>query len=403
MYTFVAYLFALLSFTFGAAIEVHPKHPGASGFNDVLELVSRNHISKPGHQELVDKALAGMLSSLDSHSSYMVGDEASEFLRSSSGKLNGIGVTTHPLEDSSAIVVMSVMPGSPAEKAGIRHSDEIVSINGKAVKELGFIRSIQNMRGPAGTKVALTVRKGDQAKLVEYSLTRECIAFSGIFCSCLEDGLAYIKVSEFGPNTAASARKAVNDLLLEKKPIHGIILDLRDNPGGALDQAVALTEYFIDSGVVVGIKGKDGTVEEMVASRSAPKAPKVPMVVLINGGSASAAEIVAGAMQAHNRAVIVGSKSYGKGSIQNIFRIKSDRLVLVKLTTALFCTPNGDFVDKKGITPDIVVEGGAPLAFCSKVSGKAKAYHPNSIADKQYQRAREVLALINKFSLQQMR
>lgn len=381
------------------AIEPSPKESYVCQFRQVLDLVSKSHISKPTHQELVDKALAGMLSSLDAYSAYMVGEEANEFLQHSSGKFAGIGIEALPSEDNLTLLVVSVISGSPAERSGLKPGDRIVAVDGKLVKEIGYAKSMQSIRGTLNTKVKLAVQSTSSSAPVEHVIVRESISQNPVKAS-FEDGIAYVRVLEFVPTTTTEVKKAIKGMVQERKPLRGIILDLRNNPGGALDQAVSLTEYFIDSGVVVGIKGRDGTTEEIVALKSAPKAPKVPMVVLVNWASASASEIVAGALQAHKRAVIVGSKSYGKGSVQHLIKIEPTRPVLIKLTTALFCTPDGKFIDKEGIMPDVAVEDSIrSLSAAEKRQLIIQSNKPNPLHDQQYKKACEVINVISNFQL----
>lgn len=323
-------------------------------FQNIFERVNKDYVQEPPKQEMTDAAINGMLNSLDPHSSYFTDEELEDFLNNTKGEFGGIGVEI--MYDNGAIKVISPIDDLPAFKAGIAAGDYIVGVNDELVSTLGCNKAVKEMRGAPGTKVKLLVIKEDEAKPRDIEITREIVKIKPVKAHLEKENIAYLRISTFNEHTAAELKSAVKRLKAESKDnINGIILDLRNNPGGLLDQAVAVTEYFIDAGIVVTTKGRTPTSNtELAANKFATKAPKVPLIVLINAGSASASEIVAGALQDHKRALIIGTKSFGKGSVQTLVQI-SPRAA-VKLTTAKYYTPNGRSIQAEGIIPDIVIE-----------------------------------------------
>jgi carboxyl-terminal processing protease len=336
-------------------------------FQEVFELVQKNYVEEPDNQKMIDAAINGMLSSLDPHSGYYTDDELEDFINQTKGEFGGIGVEV--MYDNGAIKVISPIDDLPADKAGIKAGDYIVGVNDELVSTIGFTKSVKEMRGEPGTKVTLTVIKEDEIKPREVELTREIVKIIPVKSHMEEGGIAYIRIVTFNEHTIGELKKAVNRLESSSKQIKGIILDLRNNPGGLLPQAVAVSEYFIDSGTIVTTKGRQEVDRRVfTATKFSTKAPKVPMVVIVNAGSASASEIVAGALQDYKRAIIVGTPSFGKGSVQTFSEVNSR--AAIKLTTARYYTPNERSIQAEGIIPDITVE-------------QAKVEYPNHKSDEK--------------------
>jgi len=323
-------------------------------FQDVFERIKRDYVQDPDRQKMTDSAINGMLTSLDPHSSYFTDEDLEDFINQTKGEFGGIGVEV--IFDNGAVKIISPIDDLPADKAGIKSGDYIIGVNDELVATLGYNKSVKEMRGDPGTKVKLLVIKENEAKPKEIELTREIVKIKPIKTS-LEDGdIAYVRIVTFNEHTVTELKKSVKKLESETAVgIRGIVLDLRNNPGGLLEQAFAVSEYFIDSGVIVSTKGRGaGNNSVLTASKFVPKAPNVPIVVLINAGSASASEIVAGALQDYKRGLLVGTKSFGKGSVQTFVQV-SPRAA-VKLTTAKYYTPSGRSIQAEGIEPDIIIE-----------------------------------------------
>lgn len=329
-------------------------------FQEVLQKIGKDYIGEADYQKLTDEAINGMLSSLDPYSGYYTGEDLEFFMEHTEGKFGGIGVEIIP--DRGAIKVISPIDDLPADKAGIKAGDYIIGVNGQLVSNLGYNKSVREMRGEPGTTVNLLVVKDDGKQTVELDLKRAIVEINPVKYELEIDNysaVGYVRISTFSSQTAAEVKKAVQELVKKakskNKELGGIILDVRNNGGGLFDQAVEVSEYFINEGVIVTTKGKkeeDNVV--LSAGRFAEKAPKVPMVVLINSGSASSSEILAGALQDHRRAILVGTTTFGKGLVQTFSPI--NKRAAVKLTTAKYYTPSGRSINAKGIEPDIFIE-----------------------------------------------
>ena len=371
---------------FAYALEEKPKdnYPDSyyfKQFQDVFQRIEKDYMQIPNRQEMTDEAINGMLRSLDPYSGYFTDDDLTFFLTQTDGEFGGIGVEI--IYDSGAVKVITPIDDLPAYKAGIKAGDFIIGVNGQLVSNLGFNKAVKEMRGEPGSKLNLLVVKEEENITKEIELTREIIKIKPIKYDIEEDdkgGIGYVRIVAFNNYTTSELKKAVseieNKLKKKKKELRGIILDLRSNPGGLLDEAVAVCEYFLDSGIIVSVKGRDPKNDSTISSgRFVAKAPKVPMVVLINSGTASAAEIVAGALQDHNRAIIIGTTSFGKGLVQTFTQI--NKRAAVKLTTAKYFTPSGRSINGKGIEPDIYIED-AKVEFAAKEE-KEKSFTSSSI------------------------
>lgn len=327
-------------------------------FQEAFERVKKDYVHVPDRQKMVDGAINGMLSSLDPHSSYFVDEDLEDFISHTKGQFGGIGVEV--IFENGAVKIISPIDDLPAYKAGMEAGDYIVGVNDELVSNLGYNKAVKEMRGDPGTKVKLLVIRETENKPREVELTREIVTIKPVKAILEDNDIAYIRIATFNEHTMSELDKGFKKLQSETKSkagIKGIILDLRNNPGGLLDQAVAVSEFFIDSGVIVTTKGRNSSNNSILqVTKSQPKAPKVPIVALINGGSASAAEIVAGALQDHKRAIIVGSKSFGKGSVQTFLPTRFRGDGAIKLTTAKYYTPSGRSIQADGINPDIIIE-----------------------------------------------
>lgn len=350
-------------------------------FQDVLQRVSKDYMGEVDYQKMTDEAINGMLLSLDPYSGYFVDDDLEFFLDQTDGEFGGIGVEIIP--DQGAIKVISPIDDLPAYKAGIKAGDYIVGVNGQLVSTLGYNKAVCEMRGEPRTKLNLLVVKEDGSQTTEIDLIREVVKIKPIKFDLELDsygGIGYIRIVTFNNQTISELKKAIKELSkkaqLEKKELKGLILDVRNNPGGLLDQAVAVCEYFLDHGIIVSTKGKKDKENVVISSgRFVEKAPQIPIVLLINSGSASASEIVAGALQDHNRAIIIGTNSFGKGLVQTFTQI--NKRAAVKFTTAKYFTPHGRSINGKGIEPDIFIEN-AKVEYAEREK-KGSAFNESSI------------------------
>lgn len=324
-----------------------------SKFKEVFERVERDYVKEPKKQELIDAAIEGMLSSLDPHSGFFADDDLEFFVTNTKGEFGGIGIEI--VFENGAVKVISPIDDLPAYKAGIKPGDYIIKVNNDLVTNLGYNKALLELRGEPGSKVKISVIREGETKPLEFELVREIVKINSVKSS-LDHNIAYIRISTFSEKVLEELKKAITNLQNDNKDkIQGIILDLRNNPGGLLTPGVNVANYFIDEGIIVSTRGRDKSSEVIFkASPESEKAPKLPMVVLINGGSASASEIVAAALQENGRAIVMGTKSYGKGSVQTFLPL--DERSAYKFTTALYYTPKGISIQAEGITPDVLVE-----------------------------------------------
>lgn len=321
-------------------------------FTDVLTIVKRSYVEEVTVKDLVYGAIEGMLASLDPHSGFMSPEIYKEMKVDTSGEFGGLGIEIS-MRDG-ILTIVSPIEDTPASRAGLQSGDQIIKINDAFTKDLEVMGAVHLMRGAPGTSITITIMRPAFEQPKPFTLEREVIKVKSVKSKTLESGFGYIRLTQFQEQTGDDLGKALDQLRKENEgALQGLVLDLRNNPGGLLDQAVDVGDHFISEGLIVYTKGREDSAQMKFSAKSSGTEPDYPMVVLINGGSASASEIVAGALHDHGRAVIMGTRSFGKGSVQTIIPL-SDESGL-RLTTAKYYTPNGTSIQARGIIPDIEV------------------------------------------------
>src|SRR6187401_976132 len=326
-------------------------------FGDVFERVRADYVEKPEDAKLVESAINGMLASLDPHSSYMDGKSYRDMQVQTRGEFGGLGIEV-TMEDG-LIKVVAPIDDTPAAKAGILANDIITHLDDEAVQGLTLNQAVEKMRGAPNTKIRLKVmRKGKDTPL-EITLVRDVIRVRSVRSRMEGDDVGYIRLTQFNEQTTEGLKRAINEMAVQGDKLKGFVIDMRNNPGGLLEEAISVSDAFLDKGEIVSTRGRN--VEETQRRNAKPGdlAKNKPIIVLINGGSASASEIVAGALQDHKRATVIGTRSFGKGSVQTIIPLGSGNGAL-RLTTARYFTPSGRSIQAKGISPDIVVQQDVP-------------------------------------------
>ena len=319
---------------------------------EVMERVKQDFVEPIDDSVLLESAIRGMVSDLDPHSEYLDADEYRDILISTTGSYTGIGIEVS--QEDGAIIVISPLAGSPAARADIRSGDQIIAIDAKSIERDNLQDTIERMRGRPGSKISVTVERDGDA--IIHDMRREKIRVASVHEKALSPAFGYVRVNQFSDTTARELGRAIDALQEERQGLlDGLILDLRNNPGGVLDAAVDVSDLFLDSGLIVTA---DGRTEDARFSRSAHRGDVLDgaeLVVLVNSGSASASEIVAGALQDNGRAVVIGTSTFGKGLVQTVMPLSQGRAI--KLTTSRYYTPSGDSIHEVGITPDVYVEG----------------------------------------------
>jgi carboxyl-terminal processing protease len=319
----------------------------------VLERVKHDYVNPVDDHQLLQAAIRGMVASLDPYSAYLDGDEYDEVKISSSGRYSGVGIELSIEDDQ--VVVIAPFDGSPAAQAGIRSGDIIVTIDGIPVNTNTLTDTIGRMRGAEGTSVKIGIMREGNAEPMLFTLKRSRVDLHSVRGEMLEPGYAYVRISQFSETTGDDLNASLKDLRKHNAaPLKGLVLDMRDNPGGVLEAAVAVADAFLDSGVIVTAKGRTPDSKFEMDATPGDVLNGAPIIVLVNGGSASAAEIVAGALKDQHRAKLMGRTTFGKGSVQTIIPLSDDRAV--KLTTSLYYTPSGVSINHRGIAPDIELE-----------------------------------------------
>ncbi len=324
-------------------------------FTDVLSIVRGSYVEEVNVRDLIYGGINGMLATLDPHSSFLDPDTYNELKTDTRGEFGGLGIEISIRDD--VLTIIAPIEDTPAYRIGLKAGDQIVKIDDRLTKDIGIMEAVKLLRGPKGSSVTVTIMRESFSKPKPFTITREIIRIESVKARTLEDGYGYIRLSQFQERTAADFESALQRLHRENSTgLKGMVLDLRNNPGGLLDQAVKVSDYFLDSGLIVYTEGREEGSETKFAAQADGTEPEYPLVVLINGGSASASEIVAGALKDHRRAILLGTRSFGKGSVQTIIPL-SDNSGL-RLTTARYYTPSGTSIQALGIEPDIVVAPG---------------------------------------------
>ena len=338
-------------------------------FTDVMSIIKKSYVEEVDTKKLVYGAINGMLSSLDPHSSFMTPETYKEMKIDTKGAFGGLGIEISVKEG--VLTVISPIEDTPAFKAGIKAGDMILKIDDKFTKDLNINDAVKRMRGQKGSKVVLTIMRDGFDKPKEFPLVRDIIQVKSVRFNLMDGGYGYVRIAQFQEKTDDDLAKALKSMKDEyKNELNGLVLDLRNDPGGLLDQAVKVADHFVQDGqMIVYTEGREKDSKMQFTARKGGKEPNYPIVVVINGGSASASEIVAGALQDHRRAIILGTQSFGKGSVQTIIPLSDDSGL--RLTTARYYTPKGRSIQAKGITPDITVEA----AELSKAAGKNDSMH----------------------------
>jgi carboxyl-terminal processing protease len=336
-------------------------------FSEVLDMVEKNYVETVETEKLIQGAINGMIKSLDPHSSFMTAEMYKELEVETRGSFGGIGIEITLQKD--VLTVVSPIEDTPAYIAGVKAGDQIIRINGKSTKDITIMEAVKQLRGPKDTKVTITIMREGMANPRDIELTRNIIPIRSIKSKIYDDHIGYIRISAFQERTGDDLKKALREIEAKARPLKGIVLDMRNNPGGLLHQSVEVSDAFLKSGVIVSTRGRSKSMESKAAAKDDGDEPTCPMVVLVNEGTASAAEIVSGALQDNGRAVILGAQTFGKGSVQTVIPLEDG--AALKLTTARYYTPKGRSIQAEGITPDILVKPIRPAE--EKAEEKANA------------------------------
>jgi carboxyl-terminal processing protease len=341
-------------------------------FGDVFERVRADYVEKPDDSKLVESAINGMLAGLDPHSSYMDPKSFRDMQVQTRGEFGGLGIEV-TMEDG-LVKVVAPIDDTPAAKAGVMANDIITELDDENVQGLTLNQAVDKMRGPVNTKIKLTIMRKGSDKPIEVSIMRDVIRVKSVRSHPEGDDVGYIRITQFNEQTTDGLKQAINDLntQLGADKIKGYVVDLRNNPGGLLDQAISVSDTFLDKGEIVSTRGRNPEETQRFNARPGDMTKGKPVIVLINGGSASASEIVAGALQDHKRATLVGTRSFGKGSVQTIIPLGAGNGAL-RLTTARYFTPSGRSIQAKGIVPDIEVLQDVPDDLKNRTDTKGEA------------------------------
>ncbi len=337
---------------FSIAKQDTDTYEGLRLFSDVISEIENNYVEPVETKELIEKAIQGMVSGLDPHSSFLPPEAFDDLQSETKGEFGGIGIVITMRDNR--LTVISPIEGTPAYKAGVQAQDIIIKVDGKTTKGMMLWEAVKKMRGDPGTPVDISIFRKGETEIIELTLVRAVIPLESVRYLTLKPGYGYLWVTNFRENTMDEVKNALDALKKEDTPLKGLILDLRDNPGGLLDQAVKVSDVFLDGGTIVSIRGRDDQTGEEYKATPGSEAGEYPIVLLINGGSASASEIVAGALQDNHRALVLGTTSFGKGSVQTVRPLKDG--YALKYTIARYYTPSGRSIQAEGIIPDLVVK-----------------------------------------------
>jgi len=336
-------------------------------FTSILSIVKKNYVDDVNSKDLVIGAINGMLTSLDPHSAYLTPELYKDLQMDTQGRFGGLGIEI--TVRNGVLTVVSPIEDTPAAKAGVKAGDQIIKIEDEFTKDMTLVDAVKKMRGNKGTKITIAVKRDGVAELLTFNLVRDVIRVQSVRSRVLEEGYGYIRLAQFQERTDRDLQKALEKLSQEKGGLKGLVLDMRNNPGGLLTQAVRVSDMFLDSGMIVYTEGRLESQKQKYFAHKEGTWSNFPIVVLVNGGSASASEIVAGALQDHKRAVILGTKTFGKGSVQTILPLDDNSAL--RLTTARYFTPKGRSIQATGIAPDIVIEN-PPTPVEAKAEEKSR-------------------------------
>lgn len=355
---------AFFGFSAAIAINAVADRPGADSnagvpldalrtYSDVLERVKHDYVDDLTDDELIENSIRGMLSELDPHSAYLDADEFKSLRESTSGEFGGLGIQVGMRDN--VLTVIAPIDDTPAERAGVEAGDKILRIDGEITQGIDLESAVKKMRGEPGTDITITVVRDGEARPIDIEITRAIIKTESVRHEMLEPGLGYVRVSQFQARTAEQLSEAIDELIAKNgdEKLKGLVVDLRNNPGGVLQSAVDMVDLFQDGGQIVYTEGRVRDAQMSYEANRGDRLDGMPIVVLVNGGSASGSEIVAGALQDHSRALVVGEPTFGKGSVQSIMPLSSGGAL--RLTTARYYTPDGRSIQAEGIKPDIIV------------------------------------------------
>ena len=323
-------------------------------FAEVFNQIRTAYVEPVDDKTLLQNAIRGMLNGLDPHSAYLDKDSFSDLRETTTGEFGGVGLEVG-VDSGGFVKVIAPIDDTPAKTAGIEPGDLIIKLDGKSVKGMGLNEAVERMRGPKGTRIELTIVREGTSGPFDVTLTRDVITVRSVRQRILDPGYGYLRIAQFQTGTGRDLVRALDKLVDENKgPLQGLVMDLRNNPGGVLQASVDVADAFLDSGRIVYTEGRIENAQSSFSATPGDLSGGIPIVILINGGTASASEIVAGALQDHKRAIVVGTDSFGKGSVQTVLPLGEDRAI--KLTTARYFTPNGRSIQAQGIKPDIEIE-----------------------------------------------
>jgi len=346
---FFIIIFFLVSYTkIFAANDIYKK---IDLFSEVLDKINKEYVHEIDQSKAMDSAINGVLQSLDPYSSYMSPEMLNDMQTETSGKFGGLGIEVGM--EAGVVKVISPIDNSPASKVGIKAGDYIVKINDIQVQGKSLTEAVELMRGPVGTDIEITVRRRGVKKAIIFNITRDIINIESVKSKIIDDEIGYIRLTSFNENSSAQFKKKIKEIKRNKK-IKSYILDLRNNPGGLLSQAIEIADFFLDNGEIVSTKGRKKSENRKWYANKGDLLNGKTLVVLINYGSASASEIVAGALKDHKRAILIGENSYGKGSVQSIIPLKNNGAI--RLTISKYYLPSGKSISEIGVSPDIEVE-----------------------------------------------
>ena len=320
-------------------------------FSDVLSKIDKEYVEEINQTEVMDAAINGVLQSLDPYSAYMSPEVFDEMQTETSGQFGGLGIEVSM--EYGVVKVISPIDNSPASRVGVKAGDYIVKINDIQVQGKTLTEAVELMRGPVGSDIEITVRRKGVKKSIIYTITREIIKIESVKSKYIDDGIGYLRLTAFNENSGGQIKNKIKELN-KKKDLKGYILDLRNNPGGLLSQAIKIADYFLENGEIVSTKGRKASENRKFFAKKGDLTNGKTLIVLINYGSASASEIVAGALKDHKRAILVGENSYGKGSVQSVIPLKNKGAI--RLTISKYYLPSGESISEVGVTPDIEVE-----------------------------------------------